>query len=158
VQGRDEIVVEVPVDRLWPLIADSRQLLKWVPPVVAVEVVDEPEGVGSRRKVYARFGRRSGQFVERRIGHEERRLMAFQIDEETFGLFRFLAQVGSVMELEPLGPARTRVVWSFFHEPRGPLGRVMNRLVILRQQRHNRRRALASLKAYAETGRERPQP
>jgi len=84
--------------------------------------------------------------------------MAFQIEEETFGLFRFLAQVGSVMELEPLGPARTRVVWSFFHEPRGPLGRVMNRLVILRQQRHNRRRALASLKAYAETGRERPQP
>jgi hypothetical protein len=34
----------------------------------------------------------------------------------------------------------------------------MHRPVILRQQRRNRRRALASLKAYAEHGTERPEP
>jgi hypothetical protein len=146
------------VERLWPLISDSRQLVKWGPPVVGVEVLDEPEGVGSRRKVYAKFGGKSGQFMERRIEHVEGRLMAFQIVEETFGLFRFLAQVGSVMEIEPLGPNCSRVVWSFFHEPQGLLGRVLNRLVILRQQRGNRLSALASRKAYAETGRERPIP
>ena len=62
------------------------------------------------------------------------------------------------MQLEPLGPGQTRLTWSFFHQPRGILGRAMNRLVILRQQRSNRLQALASFKAYAETGTTRPDP
>ena len=40
--------------------------VRWGPPVQSVEVIDEPEGVGIRRRVHARFGKRSGQFVERR--------------------------------------------------------------------------------------------
>jgi hypothetical protein len=82
-----------------------------------VEVIDEPEGAGTRRRVHARFGKLSGQFVERRLVHDEHRRMAFQIEEETFGLFRFLERIGSIMELEPAGPGQTRLVWSFFHQP-----------------------------------------
>lgn len=161
VQGRDEIVIDALPEDVWPLIADSRLLPKWGPPVVSVEVAgppDRPEGVGSRRRVDAKFGRRIGYYVERRIQHVPERRMAFLIEEETFGLFRFLERVGALMEIEPAGPNQTRVTWSFFHQSRGLLGAVMNRAVILRQQRANRLRALASLKAFAEEGRVRPVP
>jgi len=161
IQGRDTIVINAPIARVWPLIADTRLLPKWGPPVKSVEVfgpAGEPEAVGSRRRVDAKFGEREGHYIERRIAQETDRLMAFQIEEETFGLFRFLENVGSLIEIEPLQPDRTRVTWSFFHDAHGVLGRLMNRVVILRQQRGNRLRALASLKAYAEEGRERPNP
>jgi uncharacterized protein YndB with AHSA1/START domain len=158
VQARDSIIIEAPPAAVWPLIADSRALMKWGPPVQYVEVIDEPEGVGSRRRIHAKMGKRTGQFLERRLVHDENQRMAFQIVEETFGLFRFLEGVGSIMEIEPAGPGQTRLVWSFFHRPHSILGRILHRPVILRQQRSNRLRALASLKAYAEHGTERPEP
>jgi hypothetical protein len=159
VQGADSTIIEKSAAELWPLIADSTQLTRWGPPVVSVKVLGEPEGVGSRRTVEARFGRKAGRFTERRIIHDEHRhSMAFVIEADTFGLGKLLTNIGSLMQLEPLGPGRTRLTWSFFHQPRGVIGRVMNRLVILRQQRTNRLKALASIKAYAETGATRPAP
>jgi hypothetical protein len=82
--------------------------------------------------------------------------MALLIESETFGMSKMLANIGSLMELKSLGPGATELTWSFFHEPRGLLGALMNRLVILRQQRANRLRALESFKAFAETGATRP--
>lgn len=158
-QGRDSIVIEAPPDVVWPHVADSTLLPRWGPPVVAVELLTPgPEGVGSWRHVDARFGKRAGWFRERRILQEPPRRMAFVIEEETFGLFRFLEHVGSVMELSSVRPDQTRVTWTFFHDTRGALGSLANRLLILRQQRANRRRALASLKTWIEEGRERPVP
>jgi hypothetical protein len=159
VQGTDSTVIAKPVDELWPLIADSRQLTQWGPPVVAVDVLDRPETVGSRRTVNAIFRGKAGQFRERRTIHDETSYsMAFVIEHDTFGIGKLLNDVGSLMQLEPLGPGQTRLTWSFFHKPRGVPGRAMNRLVILRQQRSNRLQALASFKAYAETGTTRPDP
>jgi hypothetical protein len=155
VQGVDSIVVQRPASELWPLIAESKQLTNWGPPVVAVELLDPTEQVGSRRLVQASFGRKKGQFTERRILQREGEdgyAMAFVIEADTFGLDKMLANIGSLMELTPITAATTELKWSFFHEPRGILGRVMNRVVILRQQRANRRRALESFKAFAETG------
>jgi uncharacterized membrane protein len=159
VQGTDSITIERPAAKLWPLIADSTQLTKWGPPVVSVEVLDWPEQVGSRRTVEAKFGRKEGRFTERRIIHDnDGYAMAFMIEADTFGLGKMLTNIGSLMQLDPIDPGRTRLTWSFFHQPRGALARVTNRLVILRQQRTNRRRALESFKAYAETGATRPTP
>ena len=159
VQGTDSITIEKPAVELWPLIADSTQLTKWGPPVVSVEVLDEPEQEGSRRTVEAKFGRKEGRFTERRIIHDEDDYaMAFVIEADTFGLGKMLTNIGSLMQLSPIDSGRTRLTWSFFHQPRGGLARVMNRLVILRQQRTNRLRALESFKAYAETGATRPTP
>lgn len=160
VQGVDSIVVERPAPELWPLIADSKQLMNWGPPVVAVELLPI-EQVGSRRLVQASFGRKKGQFTERRILQREGEggyAMAFVIEADTFGLDKMLANIGSLMELRSEGSSATELRWSFFHEPRGLLGRVINRVVILRQQRANRRRALESFKAFAETGVIRPTP
>jgi hypothetical protein len=59
---------------------------------------------------------------------------------------------GFSLDLEPAGPDHSRVVFSFFHNPKGLLGHVLNALVIRRQQRRNRLAALASLKKVAEQG------
>jgi alkanesulfonate monooxygenase SsuD/methylene tetrahydromethanopterin reductase-like flavin-dependent oxidoreductase (luciferase family) len=75
-----------------------------------------------------------------------------------FGIDRLLTDVGTLMEVRPLGDGKSIVQWSFFQAPRGAPGRLMHRLVILRQQRRNRLRALRSLKRYAETGTLRPAP
>lgn len=158
-QGTDSIIVDKPAKELWPLIADSTQLTKWGPPVVSVEILDELEQLGSRRTVEAKFGRKSGRFTERMIVHDaDDCTMAFEIEDDTFGLGKMSTGIGSIMQLESIDANQTRLTWSFFHQPRGPLARLMNRLVILRQQRFNRLRALEFFKTYAETGTTRPTP
>lgn len=150
-QGRDAIDVEAPADRLWQLIADSNELASWGPPVRKVEVRVQPgktEGVGTPRKVYARFGKKSGYFVEHRVEHMPGGKIAYAIDEDTFGLSRMMSRIGFSLELEPLGANQTRVVFTFFHDPRG-MGRLLNPLIKV-QQRRNRLAALRSLKARAE--------
>ena len=152
-QGQDEIVVDAPIGVLWTLISDSTLLPNWGPPVRKVEVIGPPgvaENVGSRRRLDAEFDGKKGYFVERRTEHVEGRMMAFIIEEESFGLFRVMTEPGSSIELEPIGPRQTRVVWKFFHKPKGIIGHVLNVLVIRRKQRTNRLAALASLKACAE--------
>jgi hypothetical protein len=151
-QGRDDIVVHAPAATLWDLIADSRLLPSWGPPVTSVEVMTdggEPEGLGTARRVHARFGRRSGWFLEHRVAHVQGREIAYLIDEESFGLSRLVSRPGFSLELIPLGDERTRVIFSFFHDPRGLKGRLLNPL-LKRQQRRNRLAALASLKRRAE--------
>ncbi len=154
-QGRDEIEIAVPITRMWQLIADSRELVRWGPPVREVTVLDGEqgkEGLGSRRRVVAEFDGNRGTFVERRDLHVEGTAVGYVIEEESFGLFRILSQPGFALELAALGPDRTRVTFSFFHDAKGLFGHVMNVLVVLRSQRKNRLAALASLREYAERG------
>ena len=151
-QGRDDIVVDAPARILWQLISDSHELPNWGPPVKRVEVMTdtgEVEDLGARRKVHAQFGRKSGYFVEHRVEHIEGRKVAYLIDEENFGLSRLIARPGFSLELDPKGDQATRVIFSFFHDPRGFRGRIMNPLIRL-QQRRNRLAALESLKGRAE--------
>jgi len=157
VQGQDSIVIDAPLVQVWPLIGESRNLARWGPPVIDVSTDDDPEGVGSRRTVTAKMGRRTGTFRERRIIHEPPQRMAFVIETDTFGLARLLRASGTLMELEATPDGATRLTWTFFHQPHSILGHVMNP-AIRRQQRRNRLLALASLKAYAEHGTLRPQP
>jgi uncharacterized protein YndB with AHSA1/START domain len=154
IQGCDEITVEAPVERVWPLIADSTLLPDWGPPVKGVTLfgpAGQAEGLGSRRRVDAEFDGRRGHFIERRIQHIEGQKIAFVIEEETFGLFRVMTETGSSIEIRPNGPNQTRVIWTFFHNAKGLMGHIMNRLVVLRQQRRNRLAALTALKRHAET-------
>lgn len=152
-QGRDEIIVAAPVGKIWSLISDSSRLPEWGPPVRSVDVLGEPrdpERLGSRRRVHAEFDGKRGHFVEVRTEHEEGRKVAYLIEEETFGLFKVMSRPGFSLEIEPAGKDATRVVFSFFHEPKGLLGSLLNVLVIRRAQRKNRLAALASLKERGE--------
>lgn len=151
-QGRDDIVVDAPIPILWQLIADSHELPNWGPPVRSVEVITddaEAEKLGSARKIHAEFGRKSGSIVEHRVEHVEGRKIGYLIDEDTFGLDRILLRMGFSLELDPTEDQATRVTFSFFHDPKGFKGLVMNPVIKL-QQRRNRLAALRSLKRYAE--------
>ncbi len=151
-QGGDDIVIHAPAQILWQLIADSRELPNWGPPVKSVEVMTngaDAEKLGTARKVHAEFGRKSGYFLEHRVEHVDGRKIAYLIDEENFGLSSLLARPGFSLELDPKGDQATRVIFSFFHDPRGFKGRIMNPLIKL-QQRRNRLAALRSLKRRAE--------
>ncbi|MBI3521723.1 MAG: SRPBCC family protein [Chloroflexi bacterium] len=151
-QGRDDIVVHAPARILWQLISDSYELPSWGPPVKSVEVMttaDDAEKLGTARRVHAEFGGKSGYFLEHRVEHVDGRKIGYLIDEESFGLAGLVLRPGFSLELEPKGDQTTRVIFSFFHDPRGFKGRIMNPL-IKRQQRRNRLAALASLKRRAE--------
>lgn len=151
-QGQDDVIINAPLEQVWTLIADSTRLLDWGPPVVGVEVIGAtPEGIGSYRRVDAEFSGKKGHFVERRIEHIEGKRMRFVIEEETFGLAKIMRDTGSSLEIESVGSGKTRVIFSFYHRPKGVLGHILNRLIVLRQQRRNRLLALDSLKAYAES-------
>jgi len=69
----------------------------------------------------------------------EGRKIGYRIEEEDIGIFKVITEVGYTTELEPIGPNRTKVVWKFFHNPKGIFGHIMNRLFILRRQQKNRR-------------------
>lgn len=152
IQGQDAVVIDAPPEYLWTLISNSMELYNWGPPVRGVKVLtdDGREGPGTWRRVDAEFDGKQGHFIERRIEHIEGRKIAVLIEEETFGLFRLLSEVGSSLEIEPLGTHQTQVIFTFFHNTKGVMGYIMNKLVVLRQQRRNRLAALASLKEYAE--------
>jgi uncharacterized protein YndB with AHSA1/START domain len=168
-QGGDEITINAPIERVWQLIADSKMLEKWGPPVREVTGIDLPERLDSHRIVVAESTpngavitaeesakvqkKQIAHFHERRIEHVEGHKIGYCIEEEDIGIFKVITEVGYTTELESLGPNTTRVVWKFFHNPKGVFGHIMNRLFILSQQQKNRRGALESLKRYAETHR-----
>lgn len=150
---------------MWELISNSKGLEDWGPPVRQVRDIDSPEQVGSWRTVVAEFTPRGraltaeasasatkkqvAHFGERRTEHMEGRSVAYRIEEEDIGMFDLITNVGYRQELAAVGPNRTRVIWTFFHDPRGIVGTLKNPLV-RRQQRANRRAALRSLKQWAE--------
>ena len=78
IQGQDEIIINAPISVVWPLIKDSKRLEDWGPPVLKIEVYLAPgqtkEGVGSKRKVYAKFTeKRKGWYKEIRTEQIEGR-------------------------------------------------------------------------------------
>lgn len=165
-QGEDAIVIDAPIAAVWRLIADSREMENWGPPVRKVDVFDLPETLGSRRVVVAEFTsggaavpaaesertakKQTAHFEEKRIEHVEGRRIGYRIEKEDIGMFRMIADVVFTTELEQLGESGTKVTWRFFHRPKGLFGTLMNWLFILPQQQRNRRGALLALKGYAE--------
>jgi hypothetical protein len=156
IQGQDDVIINAPASAVWPLIKDSRRLEDWGPPVQKVEVYlaagQHEEGVGSRRKVFAKFSeKRTGWYEEIRTEQVEGRKVTFLIYEDSFGMGKILKDVGATMELVPEGPDRTRFIFTFYHRPKNVMGWLMNALIRM-DQRKNRLRALRSIKRYAEGG------
>lgn len=152
-QGVGEIVINVPIELVWPLISNSKELENWGPPVQKIEVHlaegQTREGKGSRRTVYTKMGKKEGKFEEIRTGQVEGRKIEFHIYEDAFGMGRLLTDVGGAMEVLPAGKTKTRFIFSFYHRTRGLMGWLMNPIIKM-QQKKNRRAALASIKEYSE--------
>ena len=153
-QGQDSIIINAPPDTVWPLIRDSKRLEDWGPPVEKIEVYPNAdgsaEGVGSRRKVFAKFTeKRRGWYNEIRTEQIEGRKIVFLIYEDSFGMGKMLEDVGASMELLPEGHNKTKFVFTFYHRPKNLLGWLMNPMIKM-DQKKNRLKALQSLKNYAE--------
>ena len=156
IQGQDEIVIDAPVSAIWPLIKNSRRLEDWGPPVQKIDVYLAPhqteEGVGSKRKVYAKFSeKRKGWYPEIRTEQIEGRRITFLIYEDSFGMSKILKDVGGSMEVVPEGEKKARFIFTFYHRTKGLMGWLMNPMIKM-DQKKNRRVALRSIKSYAEGG------
>jgi len=156
IQGQDEIIINAPISVVWPLIKDSKRLEDWGPPVQKIEVylnqVQTEEGVGSRRKVYAKFTeKRQGWFQEIRTEQIEDRKITFLIYEDSFGMAKILKDVGGAMEVVPEGNDKTRFIFTLYHRTKGFMGWLMNPMIKM-EQKKNRLAALKSIKSYAEGG------
>ena len=156
VQGRGEIIIDAPVEKVWPLIRDSKRLEDWGPPVEKIEVYLAPgqteESAGSKRKVEAKFTeKRRGWYQEIRTEQIDGRKITFMIYEDSFGMGKILKDVGGAMEVVPDGDNKTRFIFTFYHRTKGFMGWLMNPMIKM-DQRKNRKKAMESLKRYVEAG------
>ena len=156
IQGQGEIIINASVSTVWPLIRDSKRMEDWGPPVEKVEVYpnanQSQEGVGSKRKVFAKFTeKRKGWYNEIRTEHIEGRKVMFLIYEDSFGMGKMLTDVGASMEILPEGADKTKFIFTFYHRTKNILGWLMNPM-IKADQKKNRLKALESIKSYVEKG------
>lgn len=156
VQGQGEIIINATISKVWSLISNSKRLEDWGPPVEKIEVYlasgQTEEGLGSKRKVYAKFSeKRKGWYEEIRTEHIEGNKIAFLIYEDSFGMKKILTDVGASMEVVSEGKDKTRFIVTFYHRTKGFMGWLMNP-VIKMDQKKNRLKLLQSIKQYAEGG------
>ena len=156
IQGQDFIIINAPTAALWPLIRDSKRLEDWGPPVEKIEVDpgsnQTQEGVGSKRKVFAKFTeKRKGWYNEIRTEQIDGRKVMFLIYEDNFGMGKMLTDVGASMEILPEGSDKTKFVFTFYHRTKNILGWLMNP-IIKADQKKSRLKALQSIKSYVEKG------
>lgn len=155
IQGKESIVINASQEIVWEAIFNSSVLEKWSPPTDSVEVFLQEgqiqEGVGTRRKIYAKFGKRNGSFMEHRIAQEDGRSISFMIDsDEGLGVTKILKYPGASMAITKVDGEQTTVEFIFYHKTKGFMGWLLNPM-IKSQQKKQRHGALLSLKKYCES-------
>lgn len=149
-QGSDQLLVEAPPERLWDIVEDRSQLPRWVPMVQTVTPADDREEAGAVRRCEVSVGRRDGYVVERCIEAIPNRKLVHAIEDDSLGFTKMFADYAFALQLEPWPSGGTLVTCEAFYEPRAPLTRVLNALVMRRRFRGMRRRILLGLKQLAE--------
>jgi hypothetical protein len=142
---------------VWAILMDSRLLPEWATVVREVESCDTAgEAVGAVRRCRVELAGRAGTMVERCIGLDPQRQVAYVVDDESFGLRRLLADYGFRISLAPVGPDETRVTIETFYTPRNLLVAMMNGIMMRRRFRGVVDQLLAGLVRLAEADRRRP--
>lgn len=140
---RSNLVMEAPRDLVWGTLADLEGVSTWNPSVDATECIsDIRHGLGARRRCYMHP---SGWMVESVSEWEPETVIAFAIEKAPplkSGLGRFV--------LRDDGDG-TRLTASFDYEVRfGPLGPVIDRLIVHRQLTSAWNEGMAGLVAHVE--------
>jgi uncharacterized protein YndB with AHSA1/START domain len=123
---RTDLVIQAPRRLVWETLADLEGVSAWNPDIDAAECISEQRtGLGARRRCYMHP---SGWLIESISEWEPEEVIAFTIDNAPpfkTGLGRF------ILTEENEG---TRLQASFDYEVRyGPLGPVIDRLIVHRQ-------------------------
>ncbi len=150
-QFTNAIIIDAPIQKVWKVIDRSEEMVDWGPPVTQVDFLSDDQGneeVGSVRKVYAEFGKKSGTLTERRTIRDENQRLDYQIFDETFGLGKMLKNMGFSMELRKINHEKTELAFSFYQDARG-FGIFLHGM-IKNQQNKNNLAALSSIKQYIE--------
>jgi uncharacterized protein YndB with AHSA1/START domain len=140
---RSDMVIGAPRHLAWEALADLEGVSRWNPAVDVAECVSEARrGLGARRRCYMHP---SGWMVESVIEWEPEQVIAFAIENAPpirTGLGRFVLSEND---------AGTRLQASFDYEIRfGPLGPVIDRLVVHRQLSTARNDAMSCLRRHLE--------
>ena len=149
VQGSDELVIEAAPERIWSVLEDSRNLPSWAPMVIST--TGTQESVGSVRECEIDMEGKAGRVVEQCVESDPAKRIAWSLKEDTFGFNKMLDNFGFAFELEPQGENRTLVRTLSYYEPKNPLARVMNVLMMRRKFGSIRRRSLEGLLQVAES-------
>jgi uncharacterized protein YndB with AHSA1/START domain len=126
-----EIAIDAPRTQVWPIVADSRLLPEWAPPVKEVsDVSGGVEGVGTTRVCQVAFGGREGTMTERCVEFEPPRRAAYVVDDDSLGFGRMFADYGFTITIDdgPNGSSIART--ETYYTPRNPLFGVINALIM----------------------------
>lgn len=148
-QGRSEILIEAPPERIWAILEDSAANLPRMWPMVKHCQIDGKERVGAVRTCDVELAGRDGQTIERCIESIPNRKLSHAIEDDSFGFSRMLSDFWFSFLLEPSSDA-TRVRCETHFEPKGLRGRLMSTLMFKRKFREIRETALGNLKRLAE--------
>lgn len=145
----DHLVLAAPRSIVWATLADLEGVNVWNPSIDGAEcVTDKREGVGARRR--CRMAP-SGWMTETVTEWEPGRVIAFAVEEASplrSAVGRFVLDDADLVHGHPGG---TRLEASFDYEVRfGPLGPVIDRLIVHRQLATSWQAALGGLRIHVE--------
>lgn len=157
-QGRSEQMVAASPQRIWAVLEDSTRLPDWVPVVERVTEHDKRESAGAVRRCEVAMAGKRGYIVERCLESIPERKLHHAVDDDSFGFTKMFRDYSFTLELVPRGESTTRVICETFYEPRNPLTRVINALVMRRRFSSVREDILRGLKELVERGGREVQP
>ncbi len=139
-----QVTINVPADKVWAVLADFGAIDKWAPPVSkSYSTTEASGGVGAGRHCDTSFGPLKEQIVEWEEGR------SFIIDGKTILPMKYARNGFSV---SPAGDGTVATAWIDFKMKFGPLGSMLDKLVLRRQFRKVLTQGLAGLKDHVETG------
>lgn len=149
-----DIHIAAPRDRVWAVVADSRLLPNWAPPVKTVERIDSgDEGVGATRLCHVEFGGRRGKMTERCVEFEPAFRVGYVVDDDSLGFSRMFADYGFTITLEDSGDGASRARTDTYYTPRNWIFGLMNALVMRRRFATTVEQMLVGLKRTSESER-----
>jgi uncharacterized protein YndB with AHSA1/START domain len=149
-QGKNEQLIEAPAASVWSIVEDSSALANWVPAVERVVSHEQREAPGTVRRCDVELGGKRGYIIERCVEAIPERRVSHAVEDDSLGLTRLFAEYSFSLDLAPRGPQRTLVTCETFYNPRGPLSRMLNAVVMRRRFDAVRRQILLGLKELAE--------
>jgi uncharacterized protein YndB with AHSA1/START domain len=139
-----DLVVNAPRQMVWDALSDIRSVVVWNPGIDDVECLSEATtGLGARRRC---FTHPSGWMTESITEWQEARLIAFSIEDAPplkNGVARFLlSDEDSGTKLDALFEYEVKL---------GPIGPVIDRLIVQRKLSSAWRHGIDGLRNYTET-------
>jgi uncharacterized protein YndB with AHSA1/START domain len=154
VKGRHQLAREIeiaaPRDRVWAVIADSRLLPKWAPPVKMVGQISGDDGVGTTRVCEVEFGGRAGTMTERCVEFEPALRAGYVVDDDSLGFGRMFADYGFTITLQDAGNGSSLARTDTYYTPRNPIFGLMNALIMRRKFASTVQDLLVGLKRVSE--------